>query len=166
MKDWLADLPIALKKGLNWYLFVSYLGSKVSPVVQSSNPVQWSSPVNRYTPRYTPRLAMWRFKESPKKGSFSEAITGAVIAFVKTLSTQDTPSSSTQMPCQPYLVEYLQPVSLSWAVLTFPSYASYKNYMKMEFWVRKNFKSKRCLHWTTFVVWTSDNTNFNDIMYI
>jgi hypothetical protein len=28
---------------------VNILGSKVSPVVQSSSPVQWSSPVNKYT---------------------------------------------------------------------------------------------------------------------
>ena len=57
--------------------------------------------MNRYNPRYT--LATWRFKESPwhKKEVFSEAITGAVIAFAKTLSMQNTPSSSTQTPCQP-----------------------------------------------------------------
>ena len=40
-------------------------------------------------------------KKVPKKESFSEAITGAAITLVKTLSAQNTPSSSTHTPCQP-----------------------------------------------------------------
>ena len=40
-------------------------------------------------------------KKVPKKESISEAITGAAIAFAKTLSAPSTPSSSTHTPCQP-----------------------------------------------------------------
>ena len=85
-------------------------------------------------------------KKVPKKESISEAITGAAIAFAKTLNAPSTPSSSAHTPCQP-LLNGVSPASK--AKLS----SAYISQLRQLQELRENgvldeeeFKSKRGLH--------------------